>query len=56
MNTDTYTQATPDFSTDTFYYELRTATWNEYVICESTDTGAMLALDFARNIKGYTIS
>ena len=55
-NTDTYTQVTPDFSSGTFYYELRTATWNKYVICESTDTGAMLALDFARNIKGYTIS
>ena len=55
-NTDTYTQVTPDFTSDTMYYELVTATWNKYVICESTDTGAMLALDFARNIKGYTIS
>ena len=56
MNTDTYTQVTPDFSTNTVYYEEVTATWNKYVICESTDTGAMLALDYARNIKGYTIT
>lgn len=33
-----------------------TANWNKYVICESTDAGAMLALDYARNIKGWTIS
>ena len=54
-NTDTYTQVTPDFTTDTFYYELVTATWNKYVICESTDTGATLALTYIAN-KGYTIT
>ena len=54
--TDTYTQVVPDFTSNTFYYELRTATWNRYDICESTEAGAMLALDFARNVKGYTIT
>lgn len=56
QNTNIYTQVTPDFSTDTFYYELVTASWNKYVICESSDTGAMLALDYVTNIKGYTIT
>lgn len=51
-----YVETIPDFSSDKFYYELRTATWNKYVICESTDTGAMLALNFVTNIKGYTIA
>ena len=54
--TGEYTQVVPDFTSNTFYYELKTATWNRYDICESTEAGAMLALDFARNIKGYTIS
>ena len=44
------------FETGTFYYELKTASWNRYDICESTDEGAMLALDFVRNIKKWTVS
>ena len=54
--TNTYSEVTPDFTTNTFYYELVTASWNKYIICESTDENAMLALDYARNIKGWTIS
>ena len=54
--TNTYSEATPDFTTNTFYYELVTASWNKYIICDSTDENAMLALDYARNIKGWTIS
>ena len=44
------------FEQDVFYYELKTATWNRYDICESTDEGAMLTLDFMRNIKNWTVS
>lgn len=54
--TDAYTQVTPDFTSSTFYYELKTASWKKYVICSSSDSGAMLALNFARNVKKYTIS
>ena len=56
MNTDEYTQCVPDFSSDIIYYENITATWNTYEICQSTDTGAMLILDFVTNVKGYTVS
>lgn len=54
--TGDFIETTPDFASDTIYYELKTATWNRYDICESTEAGAMLALDFARNVKGYTIT
>lgn len=55
QNTDTYTQVTPDFTSNTFYYEGVTATWKKYVICASTDTGATKILTWIAN-KGYTIS
>ena len=56
-NEDSYSLFTgTTFESGVFYYELVTATWNKYVICESTEEGAMLALDYVRNIKGWTIT
>lgn len=54
--TETYNRTTPDFTKNIVYYELKTATWNKYVLCSSSDSGAMLALDYVRNIKKYTVS
>ena len=61
--TGEYTQFTSSaFATGTSYYELKTATWNKFVIGESTDTGAKLALswftgtDTANGEKGWTVS
>ena len=61
--TGEYTQFTgTEFVADTFYYELKTATWNRFYICESTDTGAKLALtwftgsDIANGDKGWTVA
>jgi len=53
--TDTYTQVTPDFSTDTFYYELKTTAWHEYEACTDQDIGAEDILTYITN-KGYTIA
>ena len=44
------------FEDGTIYYEQKTATWNRYDKCESTDDGAMLALNFVKNIKKWTVS
>ena len=52
-----YTEFTGStFESGTFYYELKTATWNTYVKCESTDEGSMLALDYMTNIKKWTVT
>ena len=54
--TNTYTQTTPDFSTDTLYYEGVTASWKDYEICQNSDTGAMLIMTWLTTILGYTIT
>lgn len=55
--TGEYTQFTDTtFDADTYYYELKTATWNRYDICESTDDGAVLALTWVNETKGWTIT
>ena len=54
--TGEYTEYTGELETGKQYQKLITATWNKYVICESTDEGAMLTLDWARNIKNWTVS
>ena len=54
--TGEYTEYTGELEAGKNYQKLITATWNKYVICESTDEGAMLALDWTRNIKNWTVS
>ena len=54
--TGEYTEYTGELEAGKQYQKLITATWNKYVICESTDEGAMLTLDWARNIKNWTVS
>ena len=54
--TGEYTEYTGELEAGKNYQKLITATWNKYVICESTDKGAMLALDWTRNIKNWTVS
>lgn len=54
---DTYTQFSgTTFDAGTQYYELKTATWNRYDICDSTDDVAVLALSWLTDTKGWTIS
>ena len=54
---DTYTQFSgATFDAGTQYYELKTATWNRYDICDSTDDGAVLALSWLTDTKGWTVS
>ena len=54
---DTYTQFSgATFDAGTQYYELKTATWNRYDICNSTDDGAVLALSWLTDTKGWTVS
>lgn len=54
---DTYTQFSgATFDAGTQYYELKTATWNRYDICNSADDGAVLALSWLTDTKGWTVS
>lgn len=45
-----------DFVPGELYYEDVTSVETKYVLCESTDAGAVLMLDWLTNTKGWTIS
>lgn len=45
-----------EFEDGEVYFEVVTSNNIKYVIGESTDTGAMLALDWLTNVKGWTVT